>query len=401
MVARVPARVALLDEVAHRERVRRDHACVEGGDDRIEHDGGLALLAISLDECDEGRLGRVVLSERVEQPLERGLEGAKVLGRRDLHLDVVQPTDQFSIGDVGRKGELALEDGERVEDGLLDEQVRGRGREVDRLVHEVRARVRGGERVAESADHAREPLHDARQLGAVDEQPVTAQDGELDVESRHELADRGDLVEPILGRLLALLGDLGRRVSGRQLLARRLTLVEHTLVYKLSEGVEDLGDHCEDGREKGGEGGVAEHLAHLDGDLERSNTLLAVPRGAQLLVQAVDTLYEFALRHIYGASLLDGGSRLDLFEPAARLVVEHDLLLARRSRLVDVRAQLRGVAALGVENVLVHTHGACRRVLLEDHRPTVAPGATRMLLEGWRGDHGVAAARRNDGHVKL
>ena len=190
-----------------------------------------------------------------------------------------------------------------------------------------------------------------------------------------------------LGRLRSLLEHLVRGEAWRQTLALWRALGQHALVHELAERVKDLGNHREHRREEGGEGGVAQHLAHLDRDLERAHTLLRPPRRLEVEIELVDASDELRLRETHGAAVVL--LLLQLLEAAARLCVERDLLLARGPGLVDVGPQGARRHTVHLEQVRAHLELAGGRVLLDDHR-------TPLLPVGGAPHVAIAAARRRD-----
>eukprot|EP00965_Chrysotila_dentata_P100524 3322552-Pleurochrysis_carterae.AAC.2 len=97
-------------------------------------------------------------------------------------------------------------------------------------MQQVGARVAGSERVADAANGEREPPDHAHDLLLWHEESVAPQNGHFCIEARHELADRGDLVEPVARRLGALALHVGEgEVARQRRLPRRRALLLHSL----------------------------------------------------------------------------------------------------------------------------------------------------------------------------
>mmetsp|Transcript_30570 Transcript_30570/g.99352 ORF Transcript_30570/g.99352 Transcript_30570/m.99352 type:complete len:242 (-) Transcript_30570:132-857(-) len=171
-----------------------------------------------------------------------------------------------------------------------------------RLLHEVDSCVGADERIANPTHHAREAdeLRDGR---ALLQKVVVFEDGQLEVDARHELADEANLVEPVHARFFGVLPHVVARKVGRKhadespvILALRL--VADAIPYEATHGIHHLRHQHKESWVKLWDGCVGEQPRHLDAQLQSHHALRAEPRLRNLLVQLLQPGDVLLLRNL-------------------------------------------------------------------------------------------------------
>ena len=381
----------------------------EGGDDEVEVDGVLRDVAVVAERfVEDGRVGLV--GDAVEEPLDGGREEAGVVRGGDPQacayaLEALRAERALVLEGVVEAAEVVLL--------VVREECVGAAREVA-------VGVGLDEGVCDAADLPGEALDDGCEARCGLEEGVAADHGELDVDAGHELADGGDLVEPVAACLDGLLYDAFGDVLVRQRLVglgvqHRAPLLD-ALVHKVPECVQDLRDHHKLARVELGHARVAQKLHSLNHNLQRLHTVLRVPRTHHLCVHALYVLGVLLLRHrelLLPVAPVAACAALQLLE-AGLLLVLGALLHAGREGVVD-EAHCDLNALVGgelVQNLRLHRRpreevvlALVVRVLLlpllllhrlhkgahRGRRHTQVPCAQRVVAHSSQGVHFIAA----------